>query len=86
MKFLYEPAEFLKWRSSAMASKLESFLVIQIQKLLQIVLDDNWRPIIDRLALQIKIVSEGWSVPPRLLFEINTKEGFYVTRLVQIKE
>ena len=85
MKFLYEPAEFLKWRS-AMGGKLESFLVIQIQKLLQIVLDDGWRPIIDKMALQIRVVSEGWAVPPRLLFEFSTTDGFYVSRLVQIKE
>ena len=85
MKFLYEPAEFLKWKNAALSGgRLESFLVIQIQKLLQIVLDDGWRPIIDRMALQIRVVSEGWA--PRLLFEIYTKEGFYGSRLVQIKE
>ena len=84
MKFLYEPAEFLKWKSSG--GRLESFLVIQIQRLLQIVLDEDWRPIVDKMALQIRLVSEGWSVPPRLVFEISTKDGFYMTRLVQIKE
>jgi hypothetical protein len=78
VKFWYDPAEFVRY-----GGKLESYLVIKIQHLLTIVLDEEWRPIIDRTASQIIWVSEGCRYKPKIQFELLVQDGLYVARLLQ---
>jgi hypothetical protein len=83
-RLLYDPREFLQFKGRS--GKLESFLVIKIQNLLGHVLDDVWRPLIEKIALQIRCVSDGWDLPPRLTFELVIKDDCYVSRLLLIQE
>lgn len=85
--FIYSPLDFVEYKNKnpSEPKKLESFLLVELQKHYKITMDVTWKPLLDSMSHKIKCISEGWETLPKIHFNIiQLKDKTYIPRVLKV--
>ena len=83
--FLYSPLEFFDWHQKNPSGNLEEFLVFRLETTMGVKATDGWIQFIKSMNHKIRCASEGWSIQPKIQFDIvKLHNGTYLPRLQKI--
>ena len=85
--FIYSPLDFVEYKNKnpSEPKKLESFLLVELQKHYKITMDVTWKPLLDSMSHKIKCISEGWETLPKIHFNIiQLKDRTYIPRVLKV--
>lgn len=85
--FIYSPLDFAEYKNKnpSEPKKLESFLLIELQKHYKITMDASWKPLLDNMSHKIRCISEGWDYPPKIHFNIiQLKDKTYIPKVLKV--
>ena len=85
--FIYSPLDFAEYKNKnpSEPKKLESFLLIELQKHYKITMDVTWKPLLDNMSHKIRCISEGWDYPPKIHFNIiQLKDKTYIPKVLKV--
>ena len=85
--FIYSPLDFVEYKNKnpSEPKKLESFLLVELQKHYKITMDITWKPLLDSMSHKIRCISEGWETLPKIHFNIiQLKDRTYIPRVLKV--
>ena len=85
--FIYSPLDFVEYKNKnpSEPKKLESFLLVELQKHYNIKMDATWRPLLDNMSHKIRCISEGWETLPKIHFNIiQNKDKIYIPKVLKV--
>jgi hypothetical protein len=83
---VYSPLEFVNYKEKYPLTSLEDFLVYAMEAKLGIKAEGFWQPLLAKIGHKIRCISEGWTVRPKIIFEIFEHEGAMISRVVKIMD